>query len=146
MKNKISKLLPLIVGMLIISSLKSFALGKDTVTMLCSKHLQDQFISDGQQYQALLFNTSETAEFTSTLYGGTVYRIAACSGVTDGNLIFWVYDVNRNLLFTNKDFANAPYWDFLINNTIDCIIEARLDNKNAGSGRAVILIGFKQQK
>ena len=146
MKNNVSKILPIVIALCVVSSVKTFALGKDTITSLCSKHLQDQFISDGQQYQALLFNSNETAEFNSTLYGGTIYRIAACSGVKDGNLVFWIYDNKKNLLFTNKDFANAPYWDFQINNTLDCIIEAKLDAKYSGSGRAVILIGFKQQK
>lgn len=143
MENKFKKILPLLVALLTIGSLKSVA-GGDTLTSLCAKHFQNQFISDGQQYQALLFNNSETAEFSTTLFSGTTYRFAACSGLTDGNLTFWVYDTKRNLLFTNKDFKNAPYWDFLVNNTVDCIIEAKLDSKSTGSGRAIILIGFKQ--
>jgi hypothetical protein len=144
MKNRIIKILPLIVSLLTLNSLLSMAEGNDTVSAICAKHFKDQFVSDGQNYQALLFNNAETAEFSSTLLGGTIYRIAACSGLTDGNLCFWIYDTKRNLLFTNKDFKNAPYWDFLVNNTVDCIIEAKLDAKNTGSGRAVILIGFKQ--
>lgn len=118
----------------------------DTVANACAKHLENQFISDGQQYRALLMNADETAEFHTTLYGGTLYRIAACSGLTDGNLVFSVYDTERNLLFTNSEFKNAPYWDFKIVNTLDCVIEAKLDGAAQGSGRAVVLIGFKQQK
>ena len=119
----------------------------DTVANACAKHLESQFISDGQQYKALLMNTDETAEFHTTLYGGSIYRIAACSGLSDGNLVFSVYDTERNLLYTNKDYKNAPWWDFKINNTLDCIIEAKLNGEaGASSGRAVILIGFKQQK
>jgi hypothetical protein len=118
---------------------------KDTVASACVKHLQNKFISDGQQYRALLVNSEETAVFSSTLFGGTTYRIAACSGLSDGNLIFWVFDQQKNLLFTNKDFKIAPYWDFKVNNTLDCTIEAKLnDETSGGSGRAVILIGFKQ--
>lgn len=123
--------------------LKSFA-QCDTVASLCSKHLSNSFISDGQQYRALLKNNEETAEFHATFYGGTTYRIAACSGLKDGNLIFSVFDSERNLLFTNNEYKNAPYWDFKINSTLDCIIEAKLDAANQGSGCAVILIGFKQ--
>jgi len=118
----------------------------DTVANSCAKHLENQFISDGQQYRALLMNADETAEFHTTLYGGTVYRIAACSGLSDGNLIFSIYDSEHNLLFTNSEYKNAPYWDFKIKNTLDVIIEAKLANSSSGSGRAVILIGFKQQK
>jgi hypothetical protein len=117
----------------------------DTVANVCAKHLENKFISDGQQYRSLLMNGDETAEFHTVLYGGTVYRIAACTGLTDGNLIFSVFDTERHLLYTNHDYKNAPYWDFKINNTLDCIIEAKLDGPQ-NSGRAVVLIGFKQQK
>ncbi|MEO6884085.1 MAG: hypothetical protein ABI199_08675 [Bacteroidia bacterium] len=117
----------------------------DTIANVCAKHLETGFISDGQQYRALLLNSDETAEFHATFYGGSTYRIAACSGLTDGNLIFSVYDSQRNLLFTNKDYSNAAYWDFKVTSTLDCTIEAHLDpSTNQGSGCAVILIGFKQ--
>ena len=118
----------------------------DTIASLCTKHIISSFVSDGQQYRSLLLNSEEYAEFKATFFGETTYRIAACSGKADGNLIFSVYDQERNLLFTNKNQKNAPYWDFKVKSTVETIIEARLDsNKNAGSGCAVILIGFKQK-
>ena len=118
----------------------------DSIANICAKHIIAQFISDGQSYRSLLLNSEEMAEFHATFFGETTYRLAACSGKTDGNLIFNIYDQDRHLLFTNKNHANAPYWDFKIKSTLDCIIEAQLDpNKNAGSGCAVILIGFKQK-
>jgi len=89
----------------------------DTIAKVCAKHIIASFISDGQQYRSLLLNPDETAEFKTTFFGETVYRIAACSGLTDGNLIFNVYDQERNIIFTNS-----------------------------GSGCAVLLIGFKQSK
>ncbi|HEY1039413.1 MAG TPA: hypothetical protein VGF30_08425 [Bacteroidia bacterium] len=117
----------------------------DTIANLCAKHIINSFISDGQTYRALLLNPDETAEFHTTFFGETVYRIAACSGMTDGNLTFFIYDQDRTLLFSNKDYKNAPYWDFKVKSTIDdVIIEAKLDPVNAGSGCAVLLIGFKQ--
>jgi hypothetical protein len=107
----------------------------DSIASLCAKHIIAQFISDGQSYRSLLLNSAETT-----------YRIAACSGKTDGNLIFNIYDQDRHLLFTNKNHANAPYWDFKVKSTLECTIEGQLDaNKNSGSGCAVILIGFKQK-
>ncbi len=116
----------------------------DTVANSCAKNMARQFLSDGQEYRALLLNSDETAEFHSTFYGGTTYRIVACSGMGDGNLVFSVFDADRNLLFTNSDYKNTPYWDFKVNSTLDCIIEARLGGENQGSGCAVVLIGFKQ--
>lgn len=84
------------------------------------------------------------AEFALTLFGGTTYRVAACSGDTDGILLFEVFDRERNLLFTNEAHGNAPYWDLAVANTLDVTIEARLDASKAGSGCAVMLIGFKK--
>lgn len=115
----------------------------DTVANACYKNITAKYISDGQQYRALLLS-KEVAEFNATLFGGTQYRMAACSGMTDGNLVFSIYDKQHNLLFTNTEHKNAPYWDFKIKNTLDCTIEARLLNENAASGCAVLLIGFKQ--
>jgi hypothetical protein len=74
----------------------------DTIANICAKHIISNFISDGQQYRALLLNSDETAEFQTTFFGETTYRIAACSGTSDGNLIFNIYDQDRHLLFTNK--------------------------------------------
>ena len=116
----------------------------DTIANVCARHMAKQFLSDGQEYRALLLNNDETAEFHSTFYGGTTYRVVACSGTGDGNLVFSVYDADRNLIFTNSDYKNAPFWDFKVNSTVDCIIEARLGGGTQGSGCAVILIGFKQ--
>jgi len=118
----------------------------DTIANICYKHITAQFISDGQLYRALLLNSEETAEFHSTFFGETTYRIAACSGTGDGNLVFNIYDQERNLLFTNKKQKNAPYWDFKVKSTLEVVIEGQLDaNRNPGSGCAVILIGFKQK-
>jgi hypothetical protein len=144
MKKGILKLVLVVGGFITINS--ASAQIADTVATQCAKHLENTFISDGQQYRALLMNSDETAEFHTTLYGGTLYRIAACSGLTDGNLVFSVYDSERNLLFSNADYKNAPFWDFKITNTLDCVIEAKLSSGAQGSGRAVLLIGFKQQK
>jgi hypothetical protein len=118
----------------------------DTIANICAKHIISTFISDGQQYRALLLNSEETAEFHTTFFGETTYRIAACSGTSDGNLVFNIYDQDRHLLFTNRNQKNAPFWDFKVKSSLETIIEAQLDaNKNPGSGCAVILIGFKQK-
>lgn len=79
-----------------------------------------------------------------TFYGGTIYRLVGYCGTEAGNLAFSVYDQDRNLLFTNRDFENTPSWDFKFENSMDCIIEAEIDSKDITSGIAVMLIGFKQ--
>ena len=139
-KNILLKALIIVLGLTAFNS--SYA-QCDTIASLCDNHIKDGFISDGQDYRSLLLD-DEIAEFNLTLYGGSTYRFAACSGLSDGNLIFSVYDKERNLLFTNKEYSNAPYWDFKITNTIDCIVEANLDPNSLASGCAVLLVGFKQ--
>jgi hypothetical protein len=114
----------------------------DTIATICAQKITADFISDGQSYRALL-NGDEVAEFRATFYGGSTYRIAGCSGFTDGNLIFSLFDEEHNRLFTSSDHKNTPYWDFKFTSTVDCIIEARLNTVNVKSGCAVMVIGFK---
>lgn len=109
----------------------------------CQSHMDRSFVSDGQYYTVLL-NKDDIAEFYVTFYGGTIYRLAGYCGTEAGNLAFSVYDQDRNLLFTNRDFENTPCWDFKFENTMDCIIEAEIDSKDVASGITVMLIGFKQ--
>lgn len=115
----------------------------DSIAVSCEKHIHDRYISDGQSYRALL-SGSDVAEFQTTLFGGNTYRIAACSGAGDSNLIFRLLDQDKNILFTNKEFSNAPYWDFVIENTMVVTIESSLDETRSSSGCAVIVIGFKR--
>lgn len=115
----------------------------DDIADVCADHLSKAFISDGQFYRALLFG-DQVAEFETTLFGASTYRVVACSGDQPGNLIFRVYDQERNLLFTNAEYSNAPHWDFVVSNTMNCIIEAQLDPNRIESGCAVLVIGFKK--
>ena len=132
------------ISLLIALSYSSQVKAQLNVTVdLCQLHMDLPFISDGQSYTALL-NGDEIAEFYATFYGESVYRIVGNSGSSEGNLIFSVYDQERNLLFTNRDYDNISYWDFKFDNTMNCIIEAQLDMKNSTSGIAVLLIGFQQ--
>lgn len=134
-------LLSLLVSVVFVSKKAQAQL--DSTLRLCQSHMDLPFISDGQSYTALL-NGDEVAEFYATFYGESTYRIVAYSGTTEGNIIFSVYDQERNLLFTNDDYENTPYWDFKFDYTMDCIIEAKLDAKYLKSGIAVMLIGFEQ--
>ncbi|MDC1221054.1 hypothetical protein N8Z47_00135 [Salibacteraceae bacterium] len=115
----------------------------DITADVCQKHITDEYLSDGQHYRALLL-THQIAEFNATLYGGTTYRVSACSGTQDGNLLFRVFDKDRNIIFRNIEHSNAPYWDFQLESSMDVIIEAELDPIAGNSGCAVMLIGFKR--
>ena len=121
----------------------------DSLVNICYDYLTadadkgTSFISDGQVYKAFV-DADQSAEFKVTFYGGSSYRIAATAGTKDNYVIFNVYDQDRNLLFTNKDFNNEPYWDFKIDNTLDCYVEAYLDIDKKVSGCLVVLIGFQK--
>lgn len=98
------------------------------------------FVSDGQVYTAFLDN--EKAEFNTTLYGGSVYRIAASAGTEDDYAIFTILDMEDNILYTNKDHLNSPYWDFKVENTIPVKVQTELDTNKKITGCVVMMIGF----
>ena len=108
----------------------------------CQNYFGSEFISDGQQYRALL-SGEQVAEFHATFYQENKYRIVACGAKDNQTIVFNVYDKNRNLLYSNKDFDNTPYWDLYFSATTDCIIEARLDTNIQTSGIVYLLIGFE---
>ena len=119
----------------------------DSLLKYCTKNMSPQYISDGQQYISIL-NGEEIAEFRATFFGGTTYRIAACSGMSKNTIIFTLYDspdpLKRKELFSNRNFQNSPYWDFKFTSTMECVIEAQLVPSESGSGFAILLIGFKK--
>ena len=115
----------------------------DSIAKICSENVTADYISDGQSYRALLIG-DQVAEFQATFYGGSTYRIAGCSGFTDGNLIFEIYDEDHNQLFASSEYKNTPFWDFEFGSTVNCTIEAKLNAVNVKSGCATMVIGFKQ--
>lgn len=116
---------------------------------LCAKHIVPPFVSDGQTYRAFV-TAGQDAEFQATFFKGTTYRIAGATGDQEGNLVFSVYSVDpntgqRDLIYTNSQHNNSPYWDFKVNTTVEVSITATLSPAyGKESGCAVLLIGFKQ--
>jgi len=140
----------LLIGPSIFGQITCDSISNVTNSYLNTKHDQQLnriFISDGQVYRAFL-DEDQSAEFDVTFYGGSTYRIAASAGVDENYLIFEVYDKSpeRNLLFSNMDYNNAPYWDLQVESTIDCYVEARLDMNKKLSGCAIMMIGFEKRK
>jgi hypothetical protein len=125
----------------------------DSLAGVCKKMLKTPgkadkgtiFIPDGQTYRAFL-DEEQTAEFQTTFFGGNTYRIAASAGTRENYIIFEVRDNQNNLIFSNADHKNAPYWDFKVESSLDVVISMKLDENKKSSGCAVMLIGFKQKK
>ncbi len=109
---------------------------------LLNKDVDAKFISDGQVYTAFL--DREKAEFNTTFYGGTVYRIAASAGSGEDYVVFTVKDPEGNILFSNKNYRNAPYWDFKVAETLPVTIETELDLDLKVTGCVVMMIGFQK--
>ncbi len=105
-------------------------------------YLDNTYLSDGQIYRVML-NYEEEGEFDVTLFAGTQYRIALSSTLSQAGLSFSVLDPDRNVLFTNRDFDNSPFWDLILTSTIDCKIQVKIDDKQKRSGIAVMMIGYK---
>ncbi|MBN2166272.1 MAG: hypothetical protein JW717_08365 [Marinilabiliaceae bacterium] len=114
---------------------------EDKLLDTCSDYFQSPFITTGQPMKAFLTG-DEVAEFHTTLYEGSIYRLVTCSRET--NLIqFSVFDKDHNLLFSSNEHVNVDFWDFKMEGSIECIIEARLNSKKATSGIAMLMLGFK---
>jgi len=123
----------------------SFSQDCEGILRACKANLKkknNNFLSDGQVYTAFL--DREKAEFKTTFFGGSTYRISASAGTSEDFVIFTIKDLKGNVIFTNKDYKNAPYWDFKIPVTLPVVIETELDMDKKITGCAVMLIGFKQ--
>lgn len=117
----------------------------ETLVKDCEKILkgkEQNFVSDGQVYTAFL--DREKAEFKTTFFGGTTYRIAATAGTDDEYVIFTVKDLQGTVLFSNRKYKNSNYWDFKVPRTIPVLIETELDMDKKITGCAVMMIGFKR--
>jgi hypothetical protein len=139
------KKLAVITALLMASATMSYAQDCESLVKACEVHLKgknNSFVSDGQVYTAFL--DREKAEFKTTFFGGSTYRIAATAGEDDTYVIFTVTDTQGNLLFTNKNYKNSTYWDFKVPKTIPVVISTELDMDKKVTGCAVMMIGFKR--
>ena len=114
----------------------------DSVMARCESHINNEYISDGQQYMSLITG-DQVAEFRVIFYGGNTYRVISCGSDTD-NLIFVLYDKFRNELFNSSKYDNTNYWDFQFESTIEGFIETKFLSNSVNSGFAVLLIGLKK--
>lgn len=136
----------LIIGITLISFTSSFAQDCEGIVRTCESLLKTNtggkdFISDGQVYTAFL--DREKAEFKTTFFGGTTYRITASAGSKENYMIFTIKDPEGNILFSNRNYKNSPYWDFNVKESLPVTIETEFDMDLKVSGCAVMMIGFR---
>jgi len=109
---------------------------------ICSLYFSPEYISDGQEYFAQL-KPDLKVEFRTTFFGENTYRIVACTNLRKGELIYSVYDTEKNLLFSNLNYELSPYWDFRFSSTITCIIQVDVRSSKFQPGYVMLLIGYK---
>lgn len=109
---------------------------------ICSLYFSPEYISDGQEYFAPLKPDQKT-EFRTTFFEDNTYRIIACTNVKRGDVVFSVYDTDKNLLFSNANYEFSPYWDFRFSSTITCIIQVDVKSPKFTPGFVMLQIGYK---
>lgn len=114
---------------------------EDVLFNSCLDQLKSPFIASGQPFKAFLTGT-EVAEFHTTFFAGSLYRVVASSH-QEGTVFFSIYDKDRNLLFSNENYESANFWDFKIEGSVECIVEARLNPEKTTSGIALLMVGFR---
>ena len=120
--NRMYKILIL----LILSFFCNSSFAQENTTAECENLMDSGYISDGKKHVAKL-DLKNKAQFYTTFYGGSSYRIIGCTDVKDHKLIITVFDTERNILFCNKDHDYIPYWNFAFTSTLDCIIDILLN-------------------
>lgn len=109
---------------------------------ICALYFSPEYISDGQEYFAPLKPDQKT-EFRTTFFEDNTYRIIACTNVKRGDVVFSVYDTEKNLLFSNANYDYSPYWDFRFASTVTCIIQVDVKTTRFTPGFIMLQIGYK---
>jgi len=127
---------------LLIMLLSSTSAQLNQLQHICSLYFSPEYIADGQEYLAQL-KPDQKVEFRTTFFGDNTYRIVACTNLKRSDVIFSVFDTEKNLLFTNANYNNSPYWDFRFTSTVTCIIQVDVQNQKFTPGYVMLLIGYK---
>ena len=133
----------LIIIVLLVSIFKPIGITsqEDELLTNCLSSYKSPFIVTDRSLKAFLTG-NEVAEFRAAFFTGTVYRVVSC-GFESDVIEFSVLDTERNLLFSSSDFDNAGMWNFQMEGSMECIIEARLNPEKASSGMVFMLLGFR---
>ena len=115
---------------------------------ICKVEL-DPYIHDGN-YHAAILTEGEEAELYKTFYSDTEYKIAICGSDALPNVEFKVIDVNKNVLYCNKDHNFSRTWEFKLqaSQQLKILVKVHPSGKNAEevvSGCVAIMFGFKEK-
>ena len=121
---------------------------KHFAKQVCKKELTP-YIHNGN-YNAAILTEGETAEMYKTFYANQNYRIYICESSAMPKIRFQVLDINRNVLYDNKNNDYKMKWDFVPESSQQLIISLKVeDGKNDSDGEPIsgcvaIMIGIKE--
>lgn len=114
---------------------------------ICKLDLEN-FIHDGN-YHAAVLTEGEEAELYKTFYSGHNYRIAICGSDVLPDIEFKVMDIQRNVLYTNRNNNFSNTWDFRLESSQQLMISLTVLRNNPGeepaSGCVAILFGLSDR-
>jgi hypothetical protein len=108
------------------------------------------YVHDGNYHAAVLVE-GEEAELYKTFYSDMKYRVAICGEEGLGNVEFKVLDVNKNVLYSNKDANYSKTWDFELESSQQLKLVVKVpphsqSGDTPASGCVSIMFGFKLKK
>ena len=110
----------------------------------------DNYTHDGNYHAAVLVE-GEEAELYKTFYSDMEYRVAIVGENSLPAIEFRVIDINKNVLYSNKDNNYASTWDFKLeaSQQLKLVIKVLSNNQSGNtpeSGCVAIMFGFKLKK
>ncbi len=124
-------------------------------SMMISSNAQDNNFNCGQYLTPgfvpfensliMEIKEDEMATFHISFYDEFVYRVIACTDI-NSDLEFSLYDTEKHLLFSNRDYNYSQYWDFIFNSTLDCTIQVKPVDEEKSNATIKLLIGYKLKK
>ena len=108
------------------------------------------YTHDGNYHAAVLVE-GEEAELYKTFYSDMEYRVSIVGEDKLPSVEFKVLDVNKNVLYSNKDKDYAKTWDFKLQSSQQLKIVVKVTSFNKpgdapASGCVAIMFGFKLKK
>lgn len=108
------------------------------------------FQHDGNYHAAVLVE-GEEAELYKTFYSDMEYRVAIVGENKLPTIEFKILDVNKNVLYSNKDKDFAKTWDFKLQSSQQLKLVVKVTSFNQpgdtpASGCVAIMFGFKMKK
>ena len=108
------------------------------------------FTHDGNYHAAVLVE-GEEAELYKTFYSDMEYRIAIVGEDKLPSIEFKILDINKNVLYSNKEKDYASTWDFRLQSSqqLKVVVKVTSFNKpgdTPASGCVAIMFGFKLKK